>query len=174
MRNFYKIEGGAKFDPLAPNVYLHHMKHEELLDEVMERCAAMKTLSAARNITRLFDEAIRSTGLTITQFTLLIAIGKARPTSISQIGKYLSLDRSSVTRNLKPLEAAGLVTRGPEGEKRMRQVLLTQTGKAKLKKAYPLWQRAQGAVEAALTDSSYAATMRGMTKLRNIGRTDQR
>ena len=150
------------------------MKHEELLDEVMDRCAAMKTLSAARTITRRFDEAIRSTGLTITQFTLLIAIGKARPTSIAQIGTYLSLDRSSVTRNLKPLEAAGLVTRGPEGEKRMRQVLLTHAGKAKLKEAYPLWKRAQDAVEAALSDSFYTATMRGVTKLSSIGRLDQK
>lgn len=149
------------------------MKHEELLDEVMGRCAAMKTLCAARTIARLFDEAIRSTDLTITQFTLLIAIGKARPISISQIGTHLSLDRSSVTRNLKPLEAAGLVTRGPEGEKRMRQVLLTHAGKVKLKEAYPLWQRAQDAVEAALSDSSYSVTMRGMTKLSSIGRLDQ-
>jgi DNA-binding MarR family transcriptional regulator len=134
----------------------------------------MKTLSAARTITRLYDEALRSTGLTITQFTLLIAIGKAKPTSISQIGKYLSLDRSSVTRNLKPLEAAGLVTRGPEGEKRMRQVLLTRAGKAKLKEAHPLWQRAQDAVEAALSDSSYSATMKGMTKLRSIDHLDRK
>lgn len=92
-------------------------KLDKIFEDVSGRCAAVRTLSAARVMTRHFDEALRSTGLTITQFTLLVTIGMTEPDSISEMGQWLNLDRTTLTRNLKPLETAGYVVRGEEGRR---------------------------------------------------------
>ena len=139
-----------------------------MIEDVARRCAAVRTLSTARAITRHYDDAVRSVGITAQQFTLLVAIGRARPTSISEIGDALSMDRSSVTRNLRLLEEAGLVTRSSEGEKRRRAVKLTRKGQAKLREAYPLWEAAQARVEALFEGTGFEAAMSGLRTLRSL------
>lgn len=138
----------TKIDGSPQLVYLHYMEAPDvILDDVIDRCAAVRILSAARTIGRFYDDALRPENLTITQFTLLTTIGKAKPTSISEIGAYLSIDRTTVTRNLKLLEKAGLVTRGIEGPHRMREIRLTEQGIEALERAYPRWRSAQEFVE---------------------------
>ena len=61
---------------------------------------------------------------------------------------------ASLSRNLKPLEKAGLVFRGNEGEGRRRRVLLTTLGVAKLKEAAPLWRKAQSRIEEVLGEAN--------------------
>ncbi len=123
------------------------MKADEIYEDVIGRCTAVRTLRAARVVTRLYEDALREVDLTITQFTLLVTIGRAKPESISKIGEYLSIDRTTLSRNLKPLEKAGFVTRGAEGEGRRREVRLTRAGLTKLKQAYPVWLTVQNRVE---------------------------
>lgn len=123
------------------------MKADEIYADVIGRCTAFRTLRASRAIARLYEEAMRPAGLTITQFSLLVTIGRTKPESISKIGDYLSIERTTLSRNLKPLEEAGYVTRGDEGDRRKREVRLTPKGLAKLKEAYPMWRGVQEKVE---------------------------
>ena len=120
------------------------------MSEVTGRCVAGRVLRAARLITRHYDDALRPTGLTIAQFGLLNVIGKYEPESISQIAEWMNLDRTSLSRNLKPLEKAGFVYRGNEGASRKRRVLLTTLGLKKLEEARPYWRAAQEKMEAVL------------------------
>ncbi|KDA03382.1 transcriptional regulator [Hyphomonas oceanitis SCH89] len=151
-------------------MYIHIMtKMDDLFDDVAGRCAAVRTLGTARVITRHFDDALRPVGLTITQFTLLITIGRMKPESISEIGQWLNIDRTSLTRNLKPLEDAGYVIRGKEGPARKRKIDLTTAGAQILEKAYPLWQRAQGQVEARFPGDAYEEAKLALISLRSIG-----
>ena len=78
-------------------------------------CSAARLLRAARVLTRHYDEALRPAGITITQFGLLNVIKRAEPESISDIAGILDIDRTTLSRNLKPLEKANLVFRGNEG-----------------------------------------------------------
>ena len=137
----------------------------ENFDEVIANCAAVRTLSAARAITKIYSDTLRPTGITITQFTLLITIGRAKPESISEIGKWLNIDRTSLTRNLKPLEAAGLVTRANEGPKRKRQIKLTKKGEEVLQSSFPLWQKAQEKVHAKFKNKDFLNAMRALEVL---------
>ena len=105
-------------------------------------CSAGRLLRAARVLTRHYDDALRPVGITITQFGLLKVIQRLEPESISDIAQALDIDRTTLSRNLKPLEKAGLVFRGSEGESRRRRVLLTTLGVAKLEEAQPFWQAA--------------------------------
>jgi DNA-binding MarR family transcriptional regulator len=116
-------------------------------------CSASRLLRAARVVTRHYDDALRPAGITITQFGLLNMIQRYEPESISDVAQMLDIDRTTLSRNLKPLEKAGLVFRGNEGESRRRRVLLTTLGVTKLKEAYPLWQKAQGRIEDVLGDA---------------------
>tara|TARA_R110002051_G_scaffold4127_1_gene21951 strand:- start:9417 stop:9905 length:489 start_codon:yes stop_codon:yes gene_type:complete len=124
----------------------------DLLSEVTGTCVAGRVLRAARLITRHYDDALRPTGLTITQFGLLHVIGRYEPDSISQVAELMNLDRTSLSRNLKPLEKAGFVHRGNEGTGRKRRVLLTTLGLKKLEEARPYWKQAQAKMEAVLGD----------------------
>ena len=144
------------------------VKNEDIFDDVIGRCAAVRTLSAARAMTRLFDSALRPVDLTITQFTLLITIGRARPESISKIGDWLNIERTSLTRNIKLLEIAGYVSRGDEGMRRRRQIKLTPAGHGVLRRAYPLWQTAQERVEVEFKEGGYAEAKRSLRTLRTV------
>lgn len=143
-------------------------KTSEILTDVMTRCAGVRTLSSARAVTRHYDAALRPADLTITQFTLLIVIGALRPSSISEIGNWLSIERTSVTRNLKPLERRGFIERKPEGAQRMRPVALTMAGQQKLKESYPYWQAAQTEIETMLGESELEKALNALAKLRSV------
>lgn len=118
--------------------------------EVRENCAALRARMAARKLTRLYDRALRPAGLKITQFTLLIAVAEGKVRSLTALADMLALERSSLVRNVKLLEADGLLESAPSGEGRSLGLRLTKAGRKKLTQALPLWREAQMQVEASL------------------------
>lgn len=126
----------------------------------------MRVHRASRLLTRRYDEAMRSTGLTITQFTLLNTIALRRPKSISDIGSRLDIDRTTLSRSLSLLQDAGLVALGEPGADRKREVMLTPDGEAKLAEAYERWQAVQDGVEAMLDEAELSALDTALAKLR--------
>lgn len=146
---------------------MHDMlKANEIADDVASRCAAVRTLSTARSVTRHYDDALRPVNLTITQFTMLVTIAKTAPESISQIANQLSMDRTSVSRNLALLEKNGLIQRGSETAARKRPVSLSQEGEARLQDAYQLWRRAQSQIEDRLSSPEFGEAMLALKALR--------
>jgi DNA-binding MarR family transcriptional regulator len=116
--------------------------HEELA-EVASGCACRNLRQAARAVTQLYDETLRPSGLRITQFTLLVAVAVSEPVPITRLADALSLDRTTLARDLKPLAERGLVEITAGEDRRMRVVRLTAQGREAIGRAYPLWQRAQ-------------------------------
>ena len=135
----------------------------------MNHCAAMRSRTVARKITRLYDEALRPVGITLGQFTTLIGISIAKPKSISWFADKLGMERSTLTRNLKVLERMGLIEVGPEQYRRAREMTITEAGERTLAEAYPHWEAAQTALRGALGpedwDTAYDTLNRLMTKL---------
>ena len=138
----------------------------EIADDVASRCAAVRTLSTARAVTRHYDDALRPVKLTITQFTLMVTIAKTSPESISQVADQLSMDRTSVSRNLALLEKNGLIERGSQAAARKRPVSLSRAGEARLQQAYKLWNGAQSQIEKQLSRRTFGNAMRAMKDLR--------
>lgn len=110
---------------------------------VARQCAALHTRMAARNVTRIYDKALRPFGLKVTQFSLLIAIKSGTARSIADLANGLAMERTTLTRNLQLLEKAELISLGEEGYRRARQIELTRAGERTLQDALPAWQRAQ-------------------------------
>ena len=111
---------------------------------------------AARAVTRAFDDALRPAGLRASQLAVLVAINNNDGAiSIIALAKIMGMDRSTLTRNLRPLEKEGLVAIGSEGWRRSRALEITKKGQSRLREALPLWQRAQIALRRNLGDRGW-------------------
>jgi DNA-binding MarR family transcriptional regulator len=106
-------------------------------------CASLNFRRTARAITRLYDLAFRGTGIRSTQFTILIAVAKAQPVSISTLGEILVIDSTTLTRSLAKLQKQGLLTISKRAERRQRFVRLTDGGVKALEESLPGWRAAQ-------------------------------
>src|SRR5262245_60547696 len=98
---------------------------------------------ASRAVSRVYDDNLRSVGLRATQLAVLVAVGNEDVVSITALAKFMGMDRSTLTRNLAPLEREGLIRVGNEGWRRSRTVEITKHGRSRLREALPLWQKAQ-------------------------------
>ncbi len=112
----------------------------------MTTCACTMSRRAARALTRLYDEALAASGLKVTQFSLLRTLQRAGDLHITGLARMTGLERSTLGRNLRLLEAAGLVGLVDGRDGRERLIVLTEAGSHAVAAAMPLWQQAQGRV----------------------------
>ncbi|HSA77887.1 MAG TPA: MarR family winged helix-turn-helix transcriptional regulator [Nitrospirota bacterium] len=109
-------------------------------------CACFNLRKTARAVTQLYDEALRPSGLRCTQFSLLIAATRLEPVTVTHLAEIAVMDRTTLARNLRPLEKEGLMNVTPGNDQRTRIVTVTRRGKEVLLKAFPLWEKAQARV----------------------------
>jgi len=115
-------------------------------------CTCFRVRRLARRVTRIYEESLASTGLSVTQYTILSMLRYVGPMSMSELAHRLGTDRTTLTRTLRPLEASGYISNTPEADRRQRRVGLMEAGKAALRTASPSWKRAQAAVTQILGD----------------------
>lgn len=137
-------------------------------DYVVSACTCLSLRKATRVITHHFDEILKPSGLLITQFTVLAAVARAREGTINELAEILIMDRTTLTRNLKPLVREGWLQVKIGRDQRTRIVSLTTQGEAALERALPLWQKAQEEVVEVLGDqrwSGFLAQLAEVTRL---------
>src|SRR5215475_14695340 len=127
--------------------------------DVIENCVCHRTRMAARAVTRLYDDRLRSVGLRATQLAVLVAVGGDDVVSITALAKFMGMDRSTLTRNLAPLEREGLIRVGNEGWRRSRTVEITRKGRSRLREALPFWEKAQATLRQKLGSRRWAVIM---------------
>lgn len=123
-------------------------------------CAAFRLKKAARLVSQAYEEALRPVGLKITQFSLLTAARMAGGPSMTDLAAAMGMDRTTLSRNLKPLQRRGLVTLAP-GRGRARRIEITAAGRSLHDAAMPHWQAAQERLFAALGEDGWAALHAG-------------
>jgi DNA-binding MarR family transcriptional regulator len=133
---------------------MHDMTMEQ---DLLRSCACHKVRMAARAVTRAYDEMLRPTGLRATQLALLVAVATGEASSIAALAQVLGMDRSTLTRNLGPLQSEGLVAIGEEGWRRSRSLEITRKGRARLSEALPVWKKAQDLLKGRLGDRAWSA-----------------
>lgn len=106
-------------------------------------CACFNLRKAARAVTSLYDEALRPSGLRGTQFTLLMITKVLGTVSVTRLADEAVMDRTTLTRNLRPLEKQGLVRVTAGSDRRVREVTLRPRGNEVIERAIPLWIAAQ-------------------------------
>lgn len=109
-------------------------------------CACGNLRKAVRAVTQFYDEALRPVGLRASQLALLAAGNGLGAPTMSQLAKFMVMDRTTLTRNLRPLEKQELIRIKPGKDRREREVTVTRRGLETLAKAYPAWRKAQAHV----------------------------
>ena len=133
--------------------------------EVVANCACLKARMAARAVTRAYDSILRPVGLRATQLSVLVAVAIDGATSIAALADFLGMDRTTLTRNLRPLQKQGLISVGPEGWRRSRNLEITKKGRSRLREALPLWERAQDILREKLGYQAWVDVRAGLNRL---------
>ena len=119
--------------------------------EVRDACLCLHAQRAARALARRFDVALKPTGLTNGQFSLLMALNRPAPPPMAPVAQLLAMDRTTLTAALKPLERRGLVrVEVDPKDKRSRLLVLTDAGRVVLAAAVPIWRETHRTIEAGL------------------------
>ncbi|WP_394831382.1 MarR family winged helix-turn-helix transcriptional regulator [Pendulispora rubella] len=118
----------------------------QMARRIAKECAGMRVRQVARLFTRIYDESLRSVGIQESQLSVLVAaamFGENGATMGALAGR-LVMDRTTLTRNIVPLEKAGyLRVARAAADARARVVLLTHAGERLIEAAYPHWEEGQ-------------------------------
>ena len=113
-------------------------------DSVVRECNCLAIRQAARHVTQFYDQVLAPSGLRATQFAILGRLSRSGPMTINELAAALVMDRTTLGRNLLPLERDGLIEIGPgASDRRRREARLTAAGTARLRAARQGWAEAQ-------------------------------
>lgn len=130
---------------LVVDATIRTMAHLEDDLKAATHCVALRARRFSRLVTRRYDHALRGAGLTAAQFSLLGAIALKQPVAPVALVRMLDLEKSTLSRNLRPLVASKLLR--SDGPKEGGQLLtVTPKGRDTLQKAIPAWRQAQADV----------------------------
>ena len=155
----YKVQGREKLEP----------------DSIMEcrECTCFNLRKAARVVTQIFDNAMRSINLRATQFTLLALASVHGPITVTRLSEEMVADRTTLSRNLNPMEKSGLIRIEPGYDRRTRIVVITESGRRKLEEAYPLWKKAQQEIKDAMGADKWSTLISNSSELVSLTRLDR-
>lgn len=113
------------------------------IETIARTCIAVRLRLLNRVVTNFYDDALRPLGLKVSQLNILVVtakLGLARPAQVCEI---LQLDASTLSRNVKPLQANGWLEVVPDEDARAQPFRLTPQGKRLIEKSVPAWEEAQ-------------------------------
>ena len=115
-----------------------------LAQKMAEECPALRLRQASRVLAKLYDDDLAPFGLRSSQLPVLAAaalFGDAGAT-MSNLAQAVLMDRTTLTRSIRPLERAGLlrVARSPE-DARTKIVVITRAGERTIESIFPVWER---------------------------------
>ena len=118
-------------------------------------CTCFRLRKVTRALSRLYDQHLAAVGLKSTQFVLLNFIAtEALPVAV--LAERFGAERTTMTRNLKPLIDAGWVSLEAGADSRQRIVTISAAGRRKAREAYQAWRAAQDAVQTLLGEAGLA------------------
>lgn len=147
---------------------------QEYLDNPLcigSECLGFNVRKTARILAKAYDDALAPCGLKGTQFSVLAGLRSQGPLAMNELAALLKMDRTTLTRNLKPLERRGLVQGQSGNDRRQRATALTEEGTKLLAEAIPHWIRVQSRL-VSLMGESEAEQLRA--SLRTLDRIAQR
>ena len=117
-------------------------------------CASLRGLT--RRVTQVYDQALKPSGLRVTQYSILAHVAEAEDLSLTELAQRLDMDRTTLTRNLRPLERAGWIEAVAGPDRRSRSVRLSAAGSRLLKRTAPLWREAERSFRATVGEDQAA------------------
>ena len=131
-------------------------------------CVCNTLRMATRAVTQLYDDALRPSGLRVTQYSILAALARMKEARVGQLSDALAIDQTTLTRSIGLLERDAVVERVPDPDRRIKAIRLTSRGRRTLAVARPLWAQAQARVLRELGAERWADAQRRLTHLLHV------
>ena len=119
-------------------------------------CVCIDFRTVANRLTRLYDDKMAASGLTVTQFSQLNSIRQLGKPTLNELASATGLDRTTLARNVRVLEKLGYLNMTIGEDARTRLIQMTQSGKRAFEAAIPLWHGVQSGLIESLGDEGYA------------------
>jgi DNA-binding MarR family transcriptional regulator len=127
-------------------------------------CICLAVRQAARHVTQFYDRLLAPSGLRTTQFSLLAKLRRRGPMTINALAADMIMDRTTLGRNILPLQRDGLIRIEPApSDRRSKELHLTRRGEKRLGVAFKGWAEAQARFEAAF-GSVRTSELRGLLR----------
>jgi DNA-binding MarR family transcriptional regulator len=131
-------------------------------------CTALR--KASRRVSQLYDEALASCGLRVTQLAILNQILRMETPAMGELARTLVMDPGALAHNVKPLERDGFIeTIADPADRRNRLIALTRAGRRKIVECERAWARAQERFEASFGAKESAALRRALAFIASDG-----
>lgn len=121
-------------------------------------CAVLRR--ATRRVTQLYDRALAPAGLRLTQYSVLANVIRAGGPTVTDLADRLIMDRTTLTRTLRPLERSGWIRVAKGPDRRSRAVQVTDAGRRRYEAAVPLWLEAERALRRSMGEDRADALRR--------------
>ncbi len=131
------------------------------------QCCCFNLRKVTRAVTQFFDRHLEPADIRATQFTLLLTLTSATGKTLTEMAEGLVMDRTTLTRNLKPLEKAALITTVKLTDRRTKGYVLTDKGRTAIEKGVPLWKKAQQHIVGQLGDEKYGHLLKELDLVRS-------
>src|ERR1700758_4360202 len=130
----------------------------------LEECTCLAVRQAARHVTQFYDRHLAPVGLRTTQFSILARLRRHGTMTINALSEEMVMDRTTLGRNILPLERDGLIQVEPVlTDRRAKEVHLTNAGEKRLQAGFKAWANAQSQFEATF-GAKRAAELRAMLR----------
>jgi DNA-binding MarR family transcriptional regulator len=121
-------------------------------------CTNAALRRAARRLGQLYDDVLAPSGLRTTQHGLLAQIEVMGSPALGELAEIMVMDASALSHTLRPLARDGLVSFvADDRDRRLRRIVLTEAGKARLEQSTKLWSEAQARFDRLFGDEKAAA-----------------
>jgi DNA-binding MarR family transcriptional regulator len=143
---------------MVRRVYMHTVS-QELNMMAMENCVCFNLRWVTRAVTQFFDAEMRRYGIRPTQWTILLALSTRESWTMAELSDWLGMERTTLVRNLGPLQRDGLVQSVRGGNAGRVELSITTEGRKKMKESQPAWQSAQNAAVKTLGEKRWSAIL---------------
>jgi DNA-binding MarR family transcriptional regulator len=134
------------------------------LSDASAGCVCFHLRRSARTVTQFYDHTLAPSGLRATQFTLMTVVRRTGGLPFSSLADVLGMDRTTLTRNLRPLEREGLLKIESGSDRRVRLVRLTCLGERKQSEAQPLWAKAHARVTEGIGEKTWRSLQKELSR----------
>lgn len=146
-------------DNIAQVVHIHNTMSQDLDMSAGENCVCFNLRRVTRVVTQFYDAEIRRHGIRPTQGSILAALQAKDHWTMAELSDWMGMDRTTLVRNLRPLQREGLVQASGGGHGRLVELSITNQGRKLIEKLTPAWKSAQSAAVKTLGEKRWSAIL---------------
>jgi len=148
-----------KFDTSNSVVHIHTVPTKKLDMSAEENCVCFNLRWVTRAVTQFYDAELRRHGIRPTQGSILVSLNSKDSWSMAELSDWLGMDRTTLVRNLRPLQRDGLVKIAGGGRGNRVELTITAKGRKQIEKLTPAWKSAQKAAVKTLGQKRWSAIL---------------